>query len=210
LSPLALLRFVVLLAHISLLIQCNSIAYGTMLIGFKRFNHYLAIAALIVTSALLGGCKSTGKKNRHAATLRIYLESKAGSTKQVAISRDQKVMLNVQQEPFLTESLVSKAKVIDTMGGFALEIGFEQKGSWLLEQYTGDNRGRHLAIFSQFVPPNTNKVNEGRWLAAPKILSPISGGTLTFTPDATREEAEVIASGLTRVAKKMGNEPRSW
>ena len=37
-----------------------------------------------------------------------------------------------------------------------------------------------------------------------------TGGTLTFTPDATREEAEVIASGLTRVAKKMGNEPRSW
>jgi hypothetical protein len=44
---------------------------------------------------------------------------------------------------------------------------------------------------------------ESRWLAAPVIPRRISNGVLTFTPDASREEADLIAIGLNNVAKKV-------
>ena len=74
-------------------------------------------------------------------------------------------------------------------------VQFDRRGTWLLEQYTTANRGRRIAIMSQF--------GQVRWLAAPKISKPITDGTLVFTPDATREEADRIVRGLTNVAKKM-------
>ena len=71
-------------------------------------------------------------------------------------------------------------------------------GTALLEQCTTRNRGRRIAIFSQF----GEKMKDYRWLAAPVISRRITDGVLVFTPDATREEAEEIAAGLNNVAKK--------
>ena len=62
-------------------------------------------------------------------------------------------------------------------------------------------RGKHLVIFSYF--------DQGRWLAAPLITGKNSTGLLTFTPDATREEAERIVRGLNNVAKKL-EQKESW
>jgi preprotein translocase subunit SecD len=88
------------------------------------------------------------------------------------------------------------------VGGFVLRIQFDQSGTVMLEQCTAANRGRKIAIFSQF----GEKIKDYRWLAAPVINRKISDGVLAFTPDATREEAEEIALGLNNVAKKV----RTW
>ena len=72
-------------------------------------------------------------------------------------------------------------------------------GTVLLEECTAANRGRRIAIFSQF----GEKIKDYRWLAAPVITRRISDGVLVFTPDATREEAEEIALGLNNVSKKV-------
>jgi preprotein translocase subunit SecD len=98
----------------------------------------------------------------------------------------------------LTELNVSSAKVVEVMGGFALQIEFNHSGNMLLEQYTAANPGRHLAVFSLF----GKKKEESRWLGAPIIAHRISNGILIFTPDASRDEAERIAAGLNNYAKK--------
>ena len=45
------------------------------------------------------------------------------------------------------------------------------------------------------------------WLAAPLIRRPIADGVLTFTPDASREEAEKIVKGLNNVTEKIKKDP---
>ena len=92
--------------------------------------------------------------------------------------------------------------MIDVVGGFALRIQFDLDGTVLLEEYTVENRGRKMAIFSQFGA----QIKDYRWLAAPVISHRITDGVLIFTPDATREEADEIAIGLNHVAKKV----RTW
>ena len=89
--------------------------------------------------------------------------------------------------------------MIDVVGGFALRIRFDHPGTALLEEYTAANHGRKIAVFSQF----GEKIKDYRWLAAPIIARRITDGVFTFTPDATREEAEEIALGLNNVAKKV-------
>jgi preprotein translocase subunit SecD len=111
-------------------------------------------------------------------------------------------MVNVQKMPFLNESNVSGAKVVDVVGGFALRIQFDHAGAALLEQYTVANRGRKIAVFSQF----GEEIKTLRWLAAPFISRRIIDGVFVFTPDANREEAEEIARGLNNVVKKT----RTW
>jgi preprotein translocase subunit SecD len=109
----------------------------------------------------------------------------------------------VQKSPVLDERYVKEAKVVDVRGGFALQFQLDRQGTWLLEQISAQNPGRHLAIFSQFAEPPKEPLNKGRWLAAPSINYRISNGVLVFTPDATREEAEQIVIGLNNVAKKL-------
>ena len=161
----------------------------------NRFNIYLLVALL----ATLGGagCESLGKK-KEASTLHLHLEvTRDGTDKNapVPINRTDPIYINVEKQPFLDEGRVAKAAVIDVMGGFAIFIQFDRQGTWLLEQYSTANKGRHVAIMSEF--------GEARWLAAPVMNKRISDGTLVFTPDATRAEAERIVHGLNNVAKAV-------
>jgi len=87
---------------------------------------------------------------------------------------------------------VVDAKIVEALGGFALQIKFNPMGRWQLDQYTGLNIGRHYAIFMMF----GNKPAVTRWIAAPIISHRISNGVILFTPDCTREEAELIVQGL--------------
>ncbi len=174
-----------------------------MKIRLQRFNIYL-LGTLTVAAALLCGCRSTGdsKPKKLLSTLRLHLEANRDgtkTTKPVPIYRQKPVWLNVQVEPFLSEAFVSSAKVVDAVGGFELRIQFDDFGTPLLEQFTTANRGRKIAIFSQF----GDKIKDYRWLAAPVINQRITDGVLAFTPDATREEAEEIALGLNNVSKKV-------
>ena len=61
------------------------------------------------------------------------------------------------------------------------------------------------------IPQNAqiSDLAENRWLAAPVIPSRIGNGVLTFTPDASREEADQIVLGLNNVAKKV-QDKSSW
>ncbi len=171
--------------------------------------------AMFVTLGLICGCQSEKSSRKHPlSTFRMHQEMKQdpmGNAEVASVFREHPVMMTVARAPFLTEANVQGARVIDALGGFALSVQFDREGSWLLEQFTAANRGRHLVIFSQFVNPKEDKLNQGRWLAAPRIQANISDGLLIFTPDATREEAEQIALGLNNVAKKLqtGKEP-NW
>jgi preprotein translocase subunit SecD len=172
-----------------------------MTIRCKRFNIYLLVALATVAVC---SCRSTEEKKtkKLLSTLQLHLEANRDSPKasqRVPIYRDKPVWLSVEKTPFLDETQVAEASVIETVGGFALSIRFDRSGAGVLEENTVVHRGRKIAIFSQF----GDKIQDYRWLAAPVINHRIADGVISFTPDATREEAEEIAAGLNNVAKKI-------
>jgi preprotein translocase subunit SecD len=174
-----------------------------MMIRWERFNIYLLVT-VAVAAAVVCGCQSTAKQKpaKLLSTLRLHLgagRDVARASRPVPVYRQNPIMINVEKEPFLSEGNVAEAKVIDVVGGFALRIRFDGAGTALLEQCTTANRGRKIAVFSQF----GEEIKDSRWLAAPVIARRITDGVFTFTPDATREEAEEIALGLNNVAKKV-------
>ena len=175
-----------------------------MLVRFNGFNLYLTLAVLLVSVV---GCKTAHSQDKKVmSTLRLHLETRPdpmGRTEVVDVYRGSPVKFSIDKVPFLTEAMVKEAKVIDVTGGFALQIQFDRQGSWLLEQYTSGNRTKHILVASQFVEPGEDKINKGRFLAAPQINNHISDGLFTFSPDASREEAERIATGLNDVASKL-------
>ena len=179
-----------------------------MVIAAKGFNTYLLFFMALL---LASGCQTPEKKaSKRLTVLNVHLESRdlPENETQISVSREHPFLLSVQKEPFITQNDVEQAKVVDVVGGFAISIKFDRRSSWLLEQYSSGNFGKHFAIFSQFVMPPDEKLNKGRWLAAPRINRRISNGVLVFTPDATREEAEQIVSGLNNLAKKLKKAPK--
>jgi len=169
-----------------------------MLTGQKRFNIYLG---LLLASVIAGGCQSAAKRSREISTLRLHLEVNPDGTdrnKPVPVYRASPVMINVENTPFLHEANISMAQVVEATGGFAIQVQFNSYGGKLLEQYSTAWKGKRIAIFSQF----GDTAAQSRWLAAPLITRKITDGLLVFTPDATREEAERIVSGLNVVAQQ--------
>lgn len=175
-----------------------------MMIRANRFNLYFILALAV---SLCAGCKSTdSEKKKILSTFSLHQEMNPdpmGRTETAEVYRESPIRFTVDKVPFLSEAHVKEAKVIDVTGGFVLQIQFDRQGSWLLEQYSAASRGRHFAVRSQFMAPGEKKLNAGRWLAAPQIRTHITDGMFSFTPDATREEAERIAQGLNNVAKKL-------
>ena len=102
--------------------------------------------------------------------------------------------------PFLDERSVTNAAVVETSdGGFAIRVKYDRHGTLVLKRVSTENRGRRIAIFTQYGP---GKLQHSRWLAAP-YGTPISDGVLIFTPMASREETEEIVLGLNHVANKV-------
>jgi hypothetical protein len=178
---------------------------GTMRIRPDRFNIILLLAA-----ALAGfvGCKSPeSEKKNELTTLRVHVQARSDgmqNAETVPVFREHPVLVSIARTPLLSEADVAGAKVVDVMGGFAIQVQFDRRGMWQLEQATTINKGRHFAIFSQF---GTN-TNQARWLAAPRISKPITDGYLVFTPDATREEADRIVNGLNNAARETKKKGR--
>lgn len=173
-----------------------------MISGRKRFNIYLLLALALAAC----GCQ-TNKEDKELSTIRVHLQTVPeimDFSKTVPIFRAHPVMVTIDTSPFLTEANVAKAEVVDVLGGFELRIEFDRQGTWILENYSASNPGKHYAVFSQFGKTSA----ESRWLAAPIFSRRISNGVLTFTPDATRAEAERIAIGLNNVAKKNREESK--
>ena len=168
-----------------------------MVVWTQRFNLYLAVAAAL---ALLCGCQTHRQKGPLGA-LRVYIQvnpDSLGTSQTISVLRSDPVLVTIARNPILTEANIVAAKVLDTPGGFAIEIQFDENGTWLLEQYSASNPGGHFAIFGEW----GDQVVNGRWLAAPLITHRIANGALSFTPDASRAEADQLVLGLNRVAAK--------
>jgi preprotein translocase subunit SecD len=169
-----------------------------------RFNLYLLLLLTLLTAA---GCQThkQDKKDKEFATLRFHIENKAqvaGSGKTVTVLRAEPVLVTINIDPILTENNIVKAALLETPGGYAIEVKFDETGTWMLEQYTSANSGRHFAIFSQW----SEKASDSRWIAAPIISHRIANGIYSFTPDASREEAQAIVTGLNNMAEKVAKE----
>ena len=170
-----------------------------MMTGACRFNTYLFLLAV----ALSVGCKTTEERRRDKAiaTFRLHLETNQGGRDSTAVIEIAGAQLSVNNSPFLDETSVTNAAVVDTRdGGFAIQVRYDRHGTLVLDAMTTENRGRHLAIFTQFGP---GKLEQKRWLGAPYISSSIAGGVLIFTPNSTRAEAEQVVQGLNNVAQKL-------
>jgi preprotein translocase subunit SecD len=169
----------------------------------RRFNLYL----LVFCVALAAGCALQKKKKpEKVAGIRVHVESPVtppGKIRTITVLRSQPVEVNVTEDPALTEANLVGAKLIESPGGFAVSVQFDETGGWMLEQATAGNPGKHLAIYGQW----GETVGEGRWLAAPLISRRIGGGSLTFTPDASREEAEKFVEGLNNTVKLIHTGP---
>ena len=168
----------------------------------RRFNLYL----LAVCVAVAGGCASHKKKEEKVAGIRIHVESPVTLPEKyrtITVLRSQPVSVTVVEDPALTEANLIGAKLIETPGGFGVRVQFDETGAWMLEQATAGNPGKHLAVFGQW----GDKLADGRWLAAPLITRRIADGSLTFTPDASREEIEKFVEGLNNTAKLIHSGP---
>jgi hypothetical protein len=158
--------------------------------------------SLALALALICGCQTEKRKQEKlVGAIRIHLEAEAdnpGTTQSITVFRADPITLTIDKEPLFTEASLVAAKVINSEGGFAIRLNFDESSSMILEQYTASYPGKHFAIFGQWGP----KLSDGRWLAAPMITQRIYNGTLAFTPDMSRAEADQFVIGLTNVIKK--------
>ena len=164
----------------------------------RRFNTFLR---LFVVLALAAGCATGKKEDKLLAALRLHIESAAnapGTATTVSVLRSEPMLVTITSEPLLTEANIVAAKLMETPGGFAVEVKFDEAGSLILEQFSSANPGKHFALFGQW----GEKLKEGRWLAAPLINHRVANGTLDFSPDSSREEAKLLVDGLNLAAKK--------
>jgi len=123
-----------------------------------------------------------------------------GRNGQVPVTQ-QKIMINVEGEAFLTEGDLVDARLIDGMGGFEIELFFDSHGALVLDMVTSSSKGKRVVILVQYPQPKPQK-QFSRWVAARVIDKRVANGVWTFTPDLSREEAERIVRGLKNVVAK--------
>lgn len=166
-----------------------------------RFNLYLA--ALL--AAALAACETTGpgsaqKGSAELATVRLHLETHADPTgigigQQVTVGREQPQTLYIGGA-LLGEPNLASAELWDGNDGqYAIRLQFDSEGARTLETLSMSYRGKRLAIMSQFPQP--------RWIGTVRMDRRISDGGILFRPDATREEAQRIVSGLNKAVAKL-------
>ena len=161
-----------------------------------NLNLWLAVAAMILT-ACASRHGDPKKEAKTYSTLRLTMEAPGQANVFSGAVKVAGALVNMEKEPFLTELDVVKAEVVEGPGGFAIQVHFNSHGTLLLEMMTTSRRGQRIGVMSQFP--------EERWLAAPVIKGRISNGVFTFTPDATRDEADRLVKGLTALIAKAGD-----
>jgi len=160
--------------------------------------------ALIILLVALCGCATWLKRDQPSAAIRVHIElardAMAGPEAQtVSVLRADPVQVTIEKNPILTEANVVAVKLISTPVAPAIEMRFDENGTWILEQYSATNPGRHFVIFGRW----GKNLKDGRWLAAPLITRRINDGILSFTPDMSREEAGQFIVGLSNVVKQF-------
>ena len=155
----------------------------------KTGRQYINIILLL--AGMLAGCQSPDDKEKQFSLIKLHAESSdSGSdfSKTVPIYRASPTYVTIDRNSFLDENDLVKASVEED-NGFSIRLQFNEHGILLLENVTRANQGGRIAIFCDFG-------QESRWLGAPAFARPITDGIVTFTPDATREEADRIVRGL--------------
>lgn len=170
-----------------------------MMFRLRGFNLNLLLVA-VLASASACGCGTTveRKQKKEMTLLRLHLETssdKVPYTSNVSVLRASPIQMVIHNQSFLDERSIIEAALVDLGHGFAIQLQFDQRGRFHLETITQAARGQRIAIFSEF--------GEMRWLAAVKIVQTVTDGILTFTPDASREEAERIVRGLNNFKRRQ-------
>jgi hypothetical protein len=173
---------------------------------WAAFNLYL------FATIFLFGCKSPQEKmdaaesrrqKKEMTSLRVHLEAgNSGPSRAQAVSilRASPMLIKVETDSILDERDLVHASVTDYMGGFLIQIQFNEHGALVLDTTSTANKGKRVAIMCDF--------GEQRWLAAPVLSRRITEGSLTFTPDATREEAVRIVRGLNNTVALLKKQDR--
>jgi preprotein translocase subunit SecD len=162
----------------------------------KTSRQYINIILLL--AGVLAGCQSSKNKDKEFSLIKLHAESADfGSefSKTVPIYRASPTYVTIDRNSFLDENDLVKASVEED-NGFAIRLQFNEHGVLLLENVTRSNRGHHIAIFCDFG-------EQSRWLGAPVFDRAVTDGVITFTPDATREEADRIVRGLNNEVKLL-------
>lgn len=170
----------------------------------RRFNLFLALA---VAAVLVAGCAALGfKGNEPTGALRVHIELppnnaalSADTAETVSVLRADPVKVTIDKDPVLTENNLVAAKVVATPEAQAIEVRFDENGTWILEQYSAANPGRHFVIYAQW----GKNLKDGRWIAAPLITGRINNGILSFTPDMSTNETAQLITGLNNVIKQF-------
>ena len=175
-----------------------------MKLRLSPFNIYF-VACLVLLTLGLAGCASSeeSKKKKEEAVVQLYLEAEfdtGDKTQVIPVYRAAPVPIRVFKQPFLDSASLTEAAVVDAVGGFAIVLRFDFHGILALETTSTSYKGNRLAVLAEWP--------ESRWLAAPRMTTRITDGSIIFTPDASREEAERIVRGLNNVAVKLGNRPK--
>lgn len=188
------------------------------------FNTYLLAALLVFTT----GCESpkggdsadaktagkseskskdkakTGKKEEFTL-IRLHVQVNPDGTQftiPATVYRASPVNLNVQATPVVMEANVVHAELIEDLSGYSIRIFTDRSGALLLENATTTYRGSRMVVLAEW---GTDKQAERRWVSAVFIGNRITDGVFSFTPDATREEADAIVRGLNNMAVKLRN-----
>jgi preprotein translocase subunit SecD len=168
-----------------------------------RFNLFLALAVLLVP---LSGCSSLGlSSNQPVAALRVHVElapenvGEINASQTVSVLRADPVQVTIEKDVVLSEQDVIAATLINTPDAPAIEVRFDETGTWVLEQYSAANPGRHFVIFAQW----GKNLKNARWIAAPFIAHRINDGILSFTPDMSKDEASEFVKDLNSTAKQL-------
>lgn len=166
---------------------------GNMKKVFALFNLYFLL------SILLTGCATSekSKEKKEQSTVRLHLEvpqTDDNRASGVVLVARERIPINVEREPFLTEGDLHHAEIVAEPGGFAIALNFSDHGMFQLDMVSTSNKGRRIAVLAQFP--------ESHWIAAPMITHRISNGVFLFTPDLTLEQAQRFVRGLNNVAEK--------
>ena len=184
-----------------------------MMTGFVRFNINLCLAVALLAAT---GCHSTksedGKKKENKkdlALVELHLEvtpDELTDTKTIAVNRREPFTVVVDKDSFVDTTYISGARLLEEgTDVFSIQLKFNWSGTMRLDTTTTAHRGKHIAVNCTF-----GKAHTTRWVAALVIRKRIADGTLTFTPDATHEEAEEIVRGLNHSAEKMKKDDIKW
>jgi preprotein translocase subunit SecD len=158
------------------------------------FNLVLALAMASVSAC----STASSDRQKPIETFRVHLESRHDIPERsmpAEIGEANPMRFTVEKLPILSEIHVEEAALLEQSDGFTVQVRFNGMGARILEGYSSAAIGRHFLIMTEID-------EEVRWIAAPLIRHRNSEGTLTFTPQATREEMQRLVAGLNGAVEK--------